>query len=250
MTNEAGGAIDVENGSALTINGNVTNTSTGVDRGIITGFLGTGGNTLDITGTLDNTSNGNLQLLGSGDKATIGSLTNAGFVDVEGGSTLTVTGDVMNTGGGSIDGIFTSSHGSGHNTLNIGGMLTNVGGNFILYGPGDLAMVGSMSNDFNSFVDVDGGSKLTVTGNVDNFAGGLNGLYTSYYGTGGNTLTIGGMLTNEATGTFQLLGPKDTATIGSLNNAGFVDVEGGSTLTILGDVTNSGAGAERPLHQF
>jgi hypothetical protein len=258
LTNEAGGIIDVENGSELTINGNVTNTSTGVDRGIITGFLGTGGNTLDITGTLNNTSNGNLQLLGSGDKATIGSLTNAGFVDVEGGSTLTITGDVTNSGA-----MYTSFNGpTGGNTLNITGSLTNSGfvglentdtatisgnltnngtGTFDLTGGGKATVGGNLMNTAaTTTVDLENASTLKITGTADNFGtltAGANG------GTGGNTITITGALTNEAGGTFELYGhgSADMASIGgSVTNSGFFYVYNGSTATIGNGLTTSG----------
>jgi len=90
---------------------------------------------------------------------------------------------------------------------------------------------------------VEGGSTLAVTGAVDN---------SGYIHTnadlvaGGNTITINGMLTNEAGGQFVMNGnggfggPGDTATIGSVTNSGTVDVEGGSTLTVNGAFDNSG----------
>ena len=43
-------------------------------------------------------------------------------------------------------------------------------------------------------VDVEGGSTLTVTGNVTNAAQ----IYTSFNGTGNNTININGTLTNNA----------------------------------------------------
>src|SRR5208337_1521072 len=141
------GLVDVENGSTLLINGDVNNSGT-----VATNSIGLGGNnTLTITGTLANT--GIFELLGPTDVATIGNLANnaGGFIDVEGGSTLNITGDVNSSAGGSGFGIYTSFNGTGGNTLNIGGMLTN-SGNFEILGPGDMATIGtpamptSMSN--------------------------------------------------------------------------------------------------------
>ena len=89
-----------------------------------------------------------------------------------------------------------------------------------------------------ALVDVEGGSTLQITGDVDNF--GM--LITNNFSIGGgNTLTITGSLTNEASGEFVLFGAGDTANIGNgLTNSGVVNVDGGSALNITGDVTNSG----------
>ena len=108
--------------------------------------------------------------------------------------------------------------------------------------PGDTATIGgNLTNS--GFVNVEGGSTLMVTGAVDN----SGYIYTNAdLVAGGNTITINGMLTNEAGGQFVMNGnggfggPGDTATIGSVTNAGTVDVEGGSTLTVNGAFDNSG----------
>ena len=251
MTNLAGGFIDVEFGGALTINGNVTNDSSGVDLGIITGFMGTGGNTLTITGTL--TNNGNFELLGAGDqanisgnttnsgdffvagmgsKATLGGLTNSGDVEVGNGSTLQVNGDVTNSlvieTGALVSG--------GGNTVNITGTLTNEGPEgFGLFGAGDTATIGGdLINS--AIVTVENGSSLTVDGNVTN--SGI--LATDFFGGGGgNSLTIIGTVTNS--GTLELLGSGDFATLGGLTNSmgGVVDLENGSTLLVNGNVDNA-----------
>ena len=226
------GMTDVEHGSTLQINGNATNSGN-----FYTDFSGLGGNnTINITGTLDNT--GLFWLKRAGDKATItgavtneldaeifvfggskatmnGGLNNAGTVDVEGGSTLQVNGDATNSGN-----LYTNQQGNGgSNTLNITGMLTNeVGAQFILNGPGDMATIGNgmgtgLANS--GYVDVDGGSTLTIKGAVDNFGQ----LLTDDQGNGGsNTITITGALTNEVGALFILNGPSDRATIDSLTN--------------------------------
>src|SRR5208337_800739 len=86
------GLVDVENGSMLQINGDVTNSFA-----LATDSMDLGGsNTLNITGTLTNT--GTFQVLGPSDMATLGSLVNSGLVDVENGSTLLISGDVNNSG--------------------------------------------------------------------------------------------------------------------------------------------------------
>jgi len=227
------GALDVGHGTTLTINGAVDNAGL-----LTTNGSGAGGNnTLNITGMLTNEATGTFTLNGPTDMATIGSgmgtaLDNSGTVNVDGGSTLAIMGDVTNSGTIQTD--------PGHNTITITGMLTN-SGSFTLNGPMDMATVGSLSNS--GTVDLESGSSLTVNGTVDNsgmLTAGANG------GTGGNTITIAGVLTNESTGTFQLNGPNDMATIGtpampaSLSNAGTVDLENGSSLTVNGTADNSG----------
>ena len=246
------GTVDVEGGSTLQVNGNATNSGN-----LYADQQGAGGNnTVNITGMLTNGPTGTFELFGPGDTATLGGLGNSGMTDVERGSTLQINGNATNSGN-----LYTDFSGlGGNNTVNITGTLDNTGLVW-LKGAGDTASItGIVTNELDaeifSFggsqvtmgglsnagtVDVEGGSTLQVNGDATN----SGNLYTNQQGAGGNnTLNITGMLTNEMSGALELFGPKDMATIGSLNNAGFVDVEGGSTLTILGDVTNSGAGGQ------
>ena len=60
-----------------------------------------------------------------------------------------------------------------------------------------------------------------------------------HYG-GGDTITVGGTLFNQATGEFILSGPNDMATLGGLVNAGLVEVLNGSTLLVNGNLDNFG----------
>src|SRR5271166_7014038 len=223
MTNA--GVVDVENGSTLQINGVASNSGN-----LYTDQMGIGGNNiLNITGLLTNT--GTLELYGPGDVATLGGLNTSAFADVEHGSTLQVNGNASNSGN-----LFTDNSGlGGKNTLNITGTLTNTG-LVELFGAGDKANIGAVTNELDAevflfgagsmttmgslnnagTVDVENGSTLTINGAVDN----SGNLYTNQQGIGGkNTLNITGMLTN--TGNFELFGPKDTATIGNgvTNNA-------------------------------
>src|SRR5271157_3107334 len=200
LTNNSTGSIDLEGASTLTVNGDVRNS----------GFLRTalilgGGNTVNITGAL--TNSGTFQLNGRGDMATLGGLVNAGTVDVENGSKLQINGDASNSGTLGTSLLF----GSGKNTLNITGTLTN-NGTFEINGFGDRATIG---------------------GDVTN----SGTLATGASGTG--RLNITGTLTNN--GTFEVIGFPSRATIGgNLANSGFVDLEAESTLQINGNVTNSG----------
>jgi fibronectin-binding autotransporter adhesin len=229
LTNSVGGLVDLENGSTLVVNGSADNSW----ELFTSSNGGSGHNTVNITGTLTNEGTGQFILYGPGDMAALGSLSNAGFVDLENGSTLQVTGDVNNSGS-----LFTSFIlASGGNTINITGSLTNSGG-FALFGPGDTATIGSLTNNVGALVDVEGGSTLTISGDADN----SGQFFTSFTLTGGNTVSIGDSLTNEVGGEFVLNGPGDMGTIGNgVSNSGTVDVFNGSTLTVTaGGATNSG----------
>jgi fibronectin-binding autotransporter adhesin len=243
------GMMDVEHGSTLQINGNATNSGN-----IYTDFSSLGGNnTINITGTLDNT--GLVWLKGAGDKAsisgivtneldaeifafggskaTMAGLSNAGTVDVEGGSTVQVNGDATNSGN-----LYTNQQGAGgKNTVHITGMLTNTGtGVFQLNGPGDMASIGNgATNSATGTIDVEGGSTLKITGDVTN----AGELFTGLHNAGiNNVLNITGTLTNS--GSFGTRSHGDVATLGGLDNSGSADVEDGSKLQINGDATNSG----------
>ena len=169
LTNNAGGFVDVENGSTLSVNGNVTNAGQ-----IYTSFSGPGGNTFNVTGTLNNT---NFIGMENTDHATIGgAVTNSGSFQLTGGAAATFTSTLMNTG----------------------------------------------------TVDLENASTLKITGTADNF-GTLS--TSANLGTGGNTVTVSGLLTNEASGNVTLNGPTDVLTASAgLVNKGLVTVKNGSTI--------------------
>jgi hypothetical protein len=188
------GTIDLEGGSVLGIDGNVDNLNL-----IITNRVGHGGGNMIFGGFMNNEGLGQLVLQGPGDMATFSAgMLNGGLVAVQNGSTLTITGDVTNTPFSQNYGIFTGYPNKGGDTLTISGMLIN-SGIFALNGPKDTGTIGSLTNNGGGLVDVEGGSTLTITGNVTNYAGepGSYGIFTSLGGTGGNTLNINGMLTNQ-----------------------------------------------------
>ena len=119
------------------------------------------------------------------------------------------------------NGLYTSFNGSGGNTLNINGNLTN-SGRFGLESTADTATIGKNVTNSGTFaltggsmatidgnltsntgtVDLENASTLLIKGNADN-AGTLS--TSGFGGTGNNTLTINGTLTNEATGIFEVL---------------------------------------------
>ncbi len=233
------GSIVFETSGDLQISGNANNSGF-----LQTGFE-TGGHVVNIGGKL--TNSGQFLLDGHGDAATLGSLVNSGTVDVSSASTLTVNGRVNNTGT-----ITTGGFSPGGNTIVITGKLTN-SGSLVLNGPGDTATIGSggmgtaLSNNSGGFIDIEGGSTLTINGDVTNSSGGggQHGIFTGFNGSAGNTLTVTGNLSNA--GKFELEGQGDTATVGSLTNnlSGVILVigapEGGASLNVKGDATNSGS---------
>ena len=245
VTNQPGGFTDVAAHSSWEVSGNL-------ELGGVANIAFA--NLTSVEGIVDLENGQKWAINPIGGTLTVGdAMMSTAYLEDGHGTTLTINGNVLNkvdgavgadTGGkiqinGNADN-FGSFYTHGGSTFNISGTLTNeASGGFVLEGPGDTVTIGNGVSNAGG-IDVEGGSTLTITGGVDN-----SGLFVTNFNNlgGNNTITVSGMLTNEAIGTFQLLGPKDMATIGSLNNAGFVDVEGGSTLTILGDVTNTGSGA-------
>src|SRR5208283_239654 len=157
------------------------------------------------------------------------------------GTTLTIKGSVNNSGL-LATGVGNSNGGS---TLTITGMLSNnSGGTFEMVG-GDTGSIGNgMSNA--GVVDVDNGSKLQITGNVNNSGTLETG---NYYGIGNNTLTITGGLTNS--GNFFLLRNGDVANVATLTNTGYTSVATGATLNLTSQpngITDAVAGSRFDLY--
>ena len=217
--------------------------------------------TLTITSGLHLRQGGHLSFSG-GSTLSVEDVLNSGTIGLQNKSTLMVSGNVINSAS-------LGTGGSGGNTVNITGYLNNaipgLGGGptpvFVLGGSGDIATIGgnvtnsttfevlskstatiggNLTNNSGGLVDVEDGSTLHIKGAVTNSAGGSGfGIFTSFYGTGGNTLNIDGMLTNS--GNFQLNGPGDVATVGSLTNSGEVDLDKHSSLDVDGGhLTNYG----------
>jgi hypothetical protein len=130
--------------------------------GVGTGFpvnatlIGDGNpHTLNVAGSLTVGHSGFLQLVN--DTATAGSVSVSGLLFVDGGSTMTVNGDVTTISGGSLE---TGAAGSGPNTLNVSGTVTN-GGGFAVLGLGDVANVGRLIN--HGGVEIGIGATLNLT---------------------------------------------------------------------------------------
>jgi fibronectin-binding autotransporter adhesin len=149
--------VDVENGSTLQVNGDVSisadfftdnsglggnnsvNVTGNLDNAGLVQLFGTG-DTVKIAGSVTNLLDAEILLNGSGASLSVGSLNNAGTVSLSNSNTLTVNGSLTNSG--------VLNTNSGSNTVTVSGGLTNTStGQIALNGPGDaLHVAGSMIN--------------------------------------------------------------------------------------------------------
>ncbi len=204
--------------SGLLVNGDLRN-NTGSDPygEISTNASDSGGSTITIAGTLFNGRDGSFLLNGStsgGDRATIGNVDNGGGIQLQRGSSLTVPGRIDNRG---YIGLSDSSL--------VAGRFVNEGYTTeYLYLGHSEATFGSLLN--NNRIDLTR-STLQVNGDVDNNWVIATGSY------GGNTVTIGGRLTNRGW-SFALNGVDnpDVANIGSVMNSGNVYIASNATLNV------------------
>jgi hypothetical protein len=207
--------LDMESGGTLTVTGNLTNV------GAITtneaNLQGTA-NTITVTGTLTNNTGASVTIGAHGDTsdtANVGLLSNAGTVTVDKGATLklTATGADSNTGSIALEG--------GALSIASGGAFTNSG---------------TLDEENGGKLSVAGG--LTNTGKLSTNAANLGGAAT--------TITVGGKLSNSSGATVTIGAnndTSDTATLGSLANAGTVTVDTGASLTLSTAATDTNSGA-------
>src|SRR5664280_29328 len=221
------GFIQLENASALQVNGNLNNSGT-----IYLGYLEFSSGSVTVTGRLDNT--GVLQLgrsydFSGGSAVNLGSLVNAGSISVGPATTLRVDGEINNSGGialGSYDGELGSQA--------YFGSLVNSGGVEIGLGSA-LTVAGDVNNS--GGIGVDGLAQLSVGGSLTN-SGSLT-TNTSRYG--GSEIHIAGGLTNS--GEIALNGAAQMFVRGAANNLGSLVINGGfetSASATFGSLTNSG----------
>ena len=227
----AGSDVTIHSGGLDTVTLDVSSTINTLKLGGVTGSStlvgGPAPENLTITGALTVGQNGNLCACAGGGFGTIaaGSLINRGSIVFETSGDLQIDGNANNSG------FLQTGFETGGHVINIAGRLTN-SGQFLLDGHGDAATLGRMVNS--GSVDVSSASTLTVNGNANN----SGTMTTGDFSPGGNTITITGKLTNN--GTFQLNGPGDKATIGSLVNNGSVETFQTSVLTVNGRADNFG----------
>ncbi|HZL67898.1 MAG TPA: PEP-CTERM sorting domain-containing protein [Candidatus Limnocylindrales bacterium] len=243
------GFIQLENGSALQVNGNLSNSGT-----IYLGYLvGSAGN-LTVTGELDNT--GVLQLgrrdaFSSGSAVNLGSLVNAGSISVGPSTTLRVDGAVNNTGGialGFQDGELGSQAHFG-SLVNSGAVEIGLGS--------ALTVAGDVNNTATGWVGMDGMAQLLIGGSLTN-----SGSLITGRNWGGDEVHIGGGLTNsgqialDGSAQFYVAGVANNpgsllfdrnfgsgahAAFGGLVNSGSIEMNNGSGFVVSGIANNSGS---------
>ena len=233
---------DAQSSNAINVSGTLVNqagafftpgSTTGtVDVGALVndGFAAISG-TLSVSGALVNNSAGSFIDEGT---ASVGTLVNNGFLAVELGTTLNLTnqpGGVIDVSAGStllILGRFTAGNTNGLAQLtSVEGTLFVDDNNVTVVTPQNGVLVVNSSG----LLDVDGyipvSTRLLVNGDVNNF-----GTISTGIGSGGNTLTIVGTLTNNSSGKLSLLSSGDVANVGILVNNANVLVGNGATLNL------------------
>jgi fibronectin-binding autotransporter adhesin len=235
LTISATGSLDLEQGTSLTVAGNLTNSG-----GLFTNVFNKGGsaNTLTVNGALTNNGNfivgsnddtkdvANLQTLVNQGSLAIGTgatlnLTHEpnGITDVVAGSSLNIAGSLM---AGAANGLAKLGSVEGTLILENGQVTTAVPGG------GALNISGA-----GSALDLELGTTLNVTGNLTN--SGTLSTNNLNLGTKANTLTVSGTLTNSAGGQFVVGAFGDTtdvANVGALVNNGSTTIDTGATLKL------------------
>jgi hypothetical protein len=223
------GDLRVNNGSTLTVNGNLTNSGY-----IYTGVGYSTGSTLNVTGTFTNNAGADTYVGWSSlpDHMNVGALANAGYIQVNptatlnvAGSTDTNSGNLTLVGGtlsspsttGNFDNTGTVMSYPGYpSTISIGGTFTNaLGANLTLNNSGDVATIATLAN----------GGIVTVA------SGALLGVGTgTFSGTGYQQLANGTL--NEIL--------TSATSFGVLNITGSVSLAGALDITLAAGFNPSG----------
>ncbi len=245
------GTVNLQQTTALSVAGNLTN-SGAINTG--NGASDTGNNSLTVSGNLTLTNTGLFALDALKDSVSVGSLTNAGGIGLNGASqTLTVSGPFTNansgifTIGGSADvvsvaGGLTNNGGvvnviGNGNMLNVGGVFNNASPGIITVGPtGTLSANGGFSS--NGGVMVSDGSLNVTSGGYGN-----SGTLTMTGIIGGNVSVIGGF-NNTGSGGVTLNGTGDKLSADSFSNSGAVIVGGNESLNVTGSYTQTGGSTD------
>jgi hypothetical protein len=243
---------NVTDGSTLSVTGDLTNAGN-----LYTGYNGnSAANTLNVTGAFINQAGANTYISAqnnSADVANVGSLANAGYLQINSGATMNITG-----GGPGVMDVVAGSMINLYGTLELGGNplvsglanLTSIEG-YLGLGNAQTAATtpttGTLNVASGGQLQMGNGSTLTVAGNLTN-AGAV--------GLGGSTLTVNGYLINSGTvsvaagallgvgtGTFtatsgyqQLSTGTLTEIIGSDSSYGVLDITGPASLAGTLDV--------------
>jgi len=257
LTTIAGGGLFLYNGASLTTTTALTNT----DGYIEVGSSGPGGGTLDIGGSLTNTSTGDVYVGNGGmtSASTIkvsGTFNNTGGnVQVQGSGSSTVASLLNVTGAApsSLTGSYNIIGGTGSAAVEFGsGSVTSIGsgplnsGDVTLNGANAYIKIGAANNEsaLTGLTTLAGGglflyngASLTTTTALTNTDGYLE-LDTS--GSGGGIVNIGGSLTNTATGDV-FVGNSGMTSASTLKVSGTLDNTGGNVQVQGGGLTTATA---------
>jgi len=246
LTDQPNGITDVPLSSVLTVNGTFTTESgNGLANlasveGALT--LGNSQTTTDTT-TLTVAPTGSLALNYSGTNLSVtGALNDSGSTSISSGAALSVS-QSMTLGTGSS---LTLADGS---ALTVSGNLASSGSSLVSFGGSTLTVHGNLTNSSSNFVTGynpltgggTGGNIVTVNGGFTN--NGSLTMYGGYNAGAGDTLNVGGTLTNASGATLTLYDYSgDVANVHLLHNSGTVNIGAYSTLnlTASGTETNSG----------
>jgi fibronectin-binding autotransporter adhesin len=249
------GTLDLEEGSSMTVSGNLTNS------GILETNVRNQGsgktNTLTVTGAFTNNSGATTQIGYFGDTTdvmNVATLVNNGVLDIDIGATLNLTSqpngvtDVV--AGSEIDvyGTFKAGSANALAKLNsIEGTLVLGNGQTLADTPGS----GTLTNS--GTLDLEEASTMTISGNLTN----SGSIYTNVrnQSTGKTeTLTVTGTFTNNSGATTHIGYFGDTTdvmNVATLVNNGFLEVDTGATLNLTNQpngITDIGAGSELDVY--
>ena len=236
----ASGIVNVNQGSTLTVAGNLSNSGA-----ITTGSDASGGNSIGVAGTL--TNSGTISLNGAGDTLSAtgdfnnnsGGQLNFNAANI-GVATSTVSGNFNNNTGASV----TFGASSTNSGLTVSGQLNNNGGTVNMNGSGDTLTAGAFTNS--GMITLTGlplgpnHETLTDLGAFTNNSGGsLNFAAASVF----NQASVASAFTNNTGATVNMLGDEDTLSVGSFANSGTITMTGVlETVTDLGTFNNSSGG--------
>jgi fibronectin-binding autotransporter adhesin len=243
------GQLFLNQGSSLTVNGDVTINNAGAL--ILTGYLGGGNNTLNVSGTVTNNSGGSFYVLGQGDVANVGQIVNHYYVQIGTGATLNLTNeagltDIAYDADYIVQGTFTAEGNSALASLTTleGALVLENGQNTNIAPLGGTLTLNGASGGFGGSLLLDEGTSLHVNGNFNALYGGISVGFPKENGS--DSLYITGNLTLQPDAVMLIQGQNDLVSVGSLTVmygralGGIVGVGTGETLRVSGDLTNSG----------
>lgn len=235
------GYLFLNQGSTMTVNGDVTTISGG---SLETGAAGSRPNTLNVSGTVMN--GGGFAVLGQGDVANVGRLINHGGVEIGTGATLNLTNqsgltDIASDADYQVQGTFTAQgHSALANLTTLEGALVLINGQNTDVTPVGGTLTLTDNGGYHAQLLLFQGTSLHVNGDLNAISGGIavgipqlldsNGLYIS----GALTLNHGSEL--------QISGENSVVSARSLNvmNGAILATYGNGTLRVGGDVINGG----------